>query len=85
MKRYMRNPYQKVQSADHYTAEEIAAMLKDASRRAPYLYDYMIDRLYLYDGEKRNTKNAQEYSFLMARQEKDRQNKETPLDNFHSI
>ena len=85
MKRYMRNPYQKVQSADHYTEEEIAAMLKDASRRAPYLYDYLIDRLYLYDGEKRNTKNTQEYSFLMARQEKDRQNKETPLDNFHNI
>nr|DAW77769.1 MAG TPA: hypothetical protein [Caudoviricetes sp.] len=85
MKKFMRNPYQKIKTADCYTKEELERLIKDAERKHPYLYDYLIDRLYFYTSSKRNTKNAREYSFLTARQEKEKQYHEKSIDNFFNM
>lgn len=74
------NPYQKTKDATHYTEEEIVRMLE--GEKNPYLYDYLIDRLYLYRKNRRNTKNTFTYSFLTARQEDARRKREIPLEVF---
>lgn len=71
----MINKYQKTKSADNYTEEEILQMCKEASKYK-YNYDYLIDKLYLCDKNKRNTCNSYEYSFLNARQLRDREYRE---------
>lgn len=70
----MINKYQKVKSAENYTEEEILDMCKEA-KKYKYNYDYLIDKLYLCNG-KRNTCNSYEYSFLTARQLRDREYRE---------
>lgn len=74
------NPYQDIKPANHYTEEEIISLIE--SEKNPYLYDYLIDRLYFYRPDKRNTKNAYTYSFLMARQEEDRRRREISIEEF---
>lgn len=68
----MINQFQKVKNHTNYTNEEILELLNKAKYR--YEYDYLIDRLYLYNTDNtRNTCNKFEYSFLTARQMRDRQ------------
>ena len=74
------NPYQDIKEASHYTEEEIVHLVQ--KERNPFLYDYLIDRLYFYRPDKRNTKNAYTYSFLTARQEEDRRRREISIDEF---
>ena len=78
-----RNPYQRIKRHDDYTQDQIEEMIKVADKRKnPYLYDYLIDRLYFYCPGKRNTKTSSEYSILTARQERDRQNREKPITEY---
>ena len=68
----MINRFQKVKNHTNYTNEEILELLNKAMYG--YEYDYLIDRLYLYSTDNtRNTCNKFEYSFLTARQMRDRQ------------
>ncbi len=68
----MINRFQKLKNHTNYTDEEILELLNKVKCR--YEYDYLIDKLYLYstDGT-RNTCNKSEYSFLTARQMRERQ------------
>ena len=77
------NPYQRIKRENHYTTEEIVDLI--GSEKNPYLYDYLIDRLYFYRPDKRNTKNAYTYSFLTARQEEDRRRREISIDEFYGL
>lgn len=68
----MINRFQTVKNHKNYTDEEILKLLSKAKCR--YEYDYLIDRLYLYNTDNtRNTCNKFEYSFLTARQMRERQ------------
>lgn len=74
------NPYQDIKEASHYTEEEIVNLVQE--EKNPFLYDYLIDRLYFYRPNRRNTKNAYAYSFLTARQEEDRRKREISIEEF---
>ena len=68
-----KHPFQKVKSASNYTDEQIESMVTQASKMKRYVYDFLIDRLYLLEQGKRNTKNTREYSYFGARVMKERQ------------
>ena len=61
-------------------------MVTEAGRGKQYLYDFLIDRLYLLPPKgKHNTKKSHEYSFLSARTLKEREIKEISLEKFYNI
>lgn len=48
-------------------------MVTQASKMKKYVYDFLIDRLYLLEQGKRNTKLSHTYSYLSARVIKERE------------
>ena len=68
-----KHPFQKVKSASNYTAQQILDMVTQASKMKKYVYDFLIDRLYLLEQGKRNTKLSHSYSYLSARVIKERE------------
>jgi len=64
----------KIKSADHYTEEEIQQLLKKANNS--WEYDYIIDRLYFYEGTRQKKRKMDEYEVLTARCMTERQNNE---------
>jgi hypothetical protein len=77
-----RNPYQHTKNYVNYTQQQIDEMIKEAEQGKRYLYDFLIDKLYLLTQGKRNTKKSHEYSFLSARVLKEREIKEISLEKF---
>ncbi|SHJ05809.1 hypothetical protein SAMN02745671_02549 [Anaerovibrio lipolyticus DSM 3074] len=71
------NPYQQVKNYQEYTETEIIDMLE--REKNPFLYDYLIDRLYFYNVKKRNTKK-EEYNILSARTMYKREHNEKELN-----
>lgn len=57
------NPYQRIKNYKEYTENEIISMLE--AEKNPYLYDYLIDRLYFYTGKKASKQD--DYNILTAR------------------
>lgn len=72
-----RHPFQHTKNHINYTDKEIENMVTQASTMKPYVYDFLIDRLYLLEEGKRNTKLSHEYSYFSARVMKERQFVET--------
>ena len=72
------NPYQRIKNYKEYTETEIISMLE--AEKNPYLYDYLVDKLYFYNSNKYNTKK-QEYNILPARTIYYREQKETKFNN----
>ena len=68
-----RHPFQKTKNHVNYTDEQILDMVNQASTMKQFVYDFLIDRLYLLEEGKRNTKNTREYSYFGARVMKERQ------------
>ena len=68
-----RHPFQKTKNHVNYTDKEIEDMVNQASSMKQFVYDFLIDRLYLLEEGKRNTKNTREYSYFGARVMKERQ------------
>ena len=59
------NPFQDIKNYKEYTENEINDLIKQANK-SKFLYDYLIDRLYFYNNNKRNTKQD-DYNILTAR------------------
>ena len=59
------NPFQGVKNYSEYSENEINDLIKQANK-SKFLYDYLIDRLYFYNNNKRNTKQD-DYNILTAR------------------
>ncbi len=59
------NPFQDIKNYKEYTENEINDLIEQANN-SKFLYDYLIDRLYFYDNNKRNTKQD-DYNILTAR------------------
>lgn len=68
-----RHPFQHTKNHINYTDKEIENMVTQASKMKQYVYDFLIDRLYLLEEGKRNTKNTHEYSYFSARIMKERE------------
>ena len=68
-----RHPFQHTKNHVNYTQQQIENMVNQASTMKQYVYDFLIDRLYLLEEGKRNTKNTREYSYFGARVMKERQ------------
>lgn len=68
-----KHPFQHTKNHINYTNEQIEDMVTQASKMNRYVYDFLIDRLYLLEQGKRNTKNTREYSYFGARVMKERQ------------
>lgn len=68
-----RHPFQKTKNHVNYTDKEIEDMVNQASSMKQFVYDFLIDRLYLLEEGKRNTKLSHEYSYFGARVMKERQ------------
>lgn len=68
-----KHPFQHTKNHRNYTAQQIESMVTKASGMKQYVYDFLIDRLYLLEQGKRNTKLSHEYSYLSARVMKERQ------------
>lgn len=68
-----RHPFQKTKNHINYTDKEILDMVTQASKMKQYVYDFLIDRLYLLEEGKRNTKLSHEYSYFGARVMKERE------------
>ena len=68
-----RHPFQHTKNHVNYTDKEIENMVTQASKMKAYVYDFLIDRLYLLEEGKRNTKNTHEYSYFGARVMKERE------------
>ena len=81
----IRNPFAKVKNHKYYTDDEIEAMVKRGEKEKLYCYDFLVDKLYLLEDGKRNTKMTYEYSYLSARVLKEREIKEISLDKFYNI
>lgn len=77
-----RNPYQHTKNHINYTDEQIESMVTQASKMKQYLYDFLIDKLYLLTQGKRNTKKTYEYSYLSARVLKEKEIQEISLEKF---
>ena len=77
-----RNPYQHTKNHANYTAQQIEEMIAEAEKGKQYLYDFLVDKLYLLTQGKRNTKKSYEYSFLSARVLKEKEIQEISLDKF---
>lgn len=80
-----RNPYQHTKNHTNYTVQQIEKMIAEAENGKQYLYDFLIDRLYLLTQGKRNTKKSYEYSFLSVRVLKEKEIKEISLEKIHNI
>jgi hypothetical protein len=80
-----RNPYQHTKNHTNYTVQQIEKMIQEAENGRQYLYDFLIDKLYLLTQGKRNTKKSYEYSFLSARVLKEREIQEISLEKIHNI
>ena len=65
--------------------QQIEKMIQEAENGRQYLYDFLIDKLYLLTQGKRNTKKSYEYSFLSARVLKEREIQEISLEKIHNI
>ena len=85
MRLTLRNPYQHTKNHTNYTQEEIEEMVTEAERGRQYFYDFLIDKLYLLENGKRNTKKTYEYSYLSARVLKEKEILETSLEKIHNI
>ena len=72
------NPFQDIKNYSEYNENEINDLIKQASD-SKFLYDYLIDRLYFYDNNKRNTKKD-DYNILSARTMYKRENNEKELN-----
>ena len=81
----IRNPFQHTKNYSNYTQKEIEEMVAEAEKGKLYIYDFLIDRLYLLTQGKHNTKKSYEYSFLSARTLKEREIKEISLEKFYNI
>ena len=68
-----KHPFQHTKNHANYTQQQIESMVTQASSMKGYVYDFLIDRLYLLEKGKRNTKLSHEYSYLSARVMKERQ------------
>lgn len=68
-----KHPFQHTKNHINYTNEQIEDMVTQASKMNRYVYDFLIDRLYLLESGKRNTKLSHEYSYFGARVMKERQ------------
>lgn len=68
-----KHPFQHTKNHTCYTQQQILDMVTQASNMKGYVYDFLIDRLYLLEQGKRNTKNTREYSYFGARVMKERQ------------
>jgi hypothetical protein len=66
--------YDSVKNYRNYTEQQILDIVAKARNR--YEYDYLIDRLYIYDPSHYNTRSKDEYSILTARQYHQRQRME---------
>ena len=77
-----RNPYQHTKNHINYTVKEIEEMVQEAENGRQYLYDFLIDKLYLLTQGKRNTKKTYEYSYLSARVLKEKEIQEISLEKF---
>ena len=80
-----RNPFSKVKNYKNYTDEEIESLIKRGEKEKLYCYDFLIDKLYLLEEGKRNTKNTHEYSYFGARVLKEKEIKEISLEKFYNI
>ena len=80
-----RNPYQHTKNHTNYTVQQIEKMIQEAENGRQYLYDFLIDKLYLLTQGKRNTKKSYEYSFLSARVLREREIQEISLEKIHNI
>lgn len=58
--------YDSIKNYKNYSEDEILKLISKARNR--YEYDYIIDRLYIYDPSHYNTRTKDEYSILTARQ-----------------
>lgn len=67
------HPFQYTKNHIYYTDEQILNMVTQASKMKKYVYDFLIDRLYLLEQGKRNTKLSHTYSYLSARVIKERE------------
>ena len=81
-----KHPFQHTKNHIYYTNEQILSMVTQASKMKRYVYDFLIDRLYLLEQGKRNTKLSHAYSYLSARVMKEREFTESiswhTLDNY---
>lgn len=81
-----KHPFQHTKNHSNYTDEQILSMITQASTMKRYVYDFLIDRLYLLEQGKRNTKLSHTYSYLSARVIKEREFTESiswdTLDNY---
>lgn len=68
-----KHPFQHTKNHSNYTDEQILSMITQASTMKRYVYDFLIDRLYLLEQGKRNTKLSHTYSYLSARVIKERE------------
>ena len=68
-----KHPFQHTKNHSNYTQQQILDMVMQASKMKEYVYDFLIDRLYLLEQGKRNTKLSHEYSYFGARTMKERQ------------
>ena len=72
------NPFQDVKNYKEYTENEINDLIKQTNN-SKFLYDYLIDRLYFYDNNKRNTKKD-DYNILSARTMYQREHNEKEIN-----
>lgn len=68
-----KHPFQHTKNHIYYTDEQILDMVTQASKMKKYVYDFLIDKLYLLEQGKRNTKLSHTYSYLSARVMKERE------------
>lgn len=68
-----KHPFQHTKNHSNYTDEQILNMVTQARKMKRYVYDFLIDRLYLLEQGKRNTKLSHSYSYLSARVMKERE------------